>query len=307
MAPRHANSKHVTNEERRDFLKAIGATGAVAAGGVTLDEINRQLTSSSEELAPVGQAIKSDVSGSINAELITRQQQIMVDAVNELPLSLERGLPSANEGPRTEFERISQAGWPVYDHLNEIGFFGSASQNLPDFNLETLGNGLEIFVSSDQLVDLMNSFEFGQARGVDLLATVIGNAEDLQKYHWVANEDFKGPDGALEEAFPSAPQAAAGGVLLWLDDIDLHLYQKAVLITEEIHADAVWHSESMATGFFLMSEAAKQIGEATGELTENELGALLTTSFAVQAISQGILPEDVYWITEEMRANKVTN
>lgn len=294
---------NVSSEDRRDFLKALGLTGAVAAGGVTLDEVHSKVATGTgaEELAPVGQAIQADLTGTVDAQLIANQQAALTAAANELPASLERGLPGETEGPREEFAALAEAGQPVYNHLKEVGFYASAAEHLPEFNLETLGTALETFVASEQLVGTVDGFGLGDEQGVDLLATVIGNAEELQNVHWVATEELPGEALSAGEAFPTAPQAAAGGVLLWLDDIDLHLYQKAVLLTDQIHSDAVWHAQSMAAGFQLMSEGAKAIGEESGSLSESELGALLTTSFAVQATSQGLLPQDVYWITEQMR------
>lgn len=293
----------VTDEDRREFLKVIGVAGAVATAGATLTDVHHEVSSeSATELAPVGSAIEADLSGTLDAQLIAEQQAELAAAANELPKSIERGLPPAEAQPREEFSVVAEAAQPVYDHLRDIGFFESSAEYLPEFNLDTLGAALETFVASEHLVDAVEGFGFGEQQGVDLLATIIGNAQELQNTHWVASEELPGEATSLGDAFPSPPQAAAGGALLWLDDIDLHLYQKAILITEEIHQAAVWHGQSMAAGFHLMSEGARVIGEESGSLTEGELGALLTTSFAVQATSQGLLPQDVYWITEPMRA-----
>lgn len=294
---------NVTDEDRREFLKVVGATGLVAAGGVTLTEVQEQAApAATEELAPIGQAIQEDMVGTIDAGSIAAQQAELAAAASELPVTLERGLPGEAEGVREEFSPLAEAGQPVYEHLRDVEFYASAAEHLPEFNLETLGAAMETFVASDQLVGIVEEFGFEGEQGVDLLATVIGNAQELQNYHWVATSELPGEANSLGDAFPSAPQAAAGGALLWMDDIDLHLYQKAPLLTEEIHSDAVWHAESMAAGFHLMAEGAKVIGAGSGSFSDSELGALLTTSFAVQATSQGLLPQDVYWITEQMRA-----
>jgi len=97
-------------------------------------------------------------------------------------------------------------------------------------------------------------------------------------------------------------KAAAFGVLAWLNDLDEHLWQKQVLLTDDIYADAVWHARSMAAGLQLVSEGAAAVADGDGRFSDEELSALLTTGFAVQAIAQNRLPEDVYWVTEEMRA-----
>lgn len=302
---RLGHAGNVSDEERREFLKVLGVTGAVATGGATLDELSGELAGSTaaEELAPVGQSIRSDLTGALDAALLSEQQAALTAVTNELPASLDHGLPGdAATEPRAEFTPVAEAAMPAYEHLRDIGFFASAAENLPSFNLETLSNAVETFVASETLVGIADEIGTGEQQGADLLASVIGNAEQLKDYHWIATEDLPGSAISIGESFPSAPQAAAGGAILWLDDIDSHLYQKSVFLTEEIHADAVWHGESMATGFYLMSEAAKLIGEESGTVSDGELGALLTTSFAIQAIAQGLLPQDVYWVTEQMRA-----
>lgn len=299
-----AHTGNVSDEERREFLKVLGVTGTVAAGGATLEELNGEITTgAAAELAPVGQAIRSDLTGELDTALVAEQQAALTAGVNELPASLEHGLPGeAATEPRAEFSRVAAAGMPVYEHLRDVGFFASAAEHLPAFNLESLGSAVETFVGSETLVEMADGIGTGEQQGADLLATVIGNAEQLEDYHWIATEDLPGGASSIGESFPSAPQAAAGGALLWLDDIDQHLYQKSVFLTEQIHADAVWHGESMATGFYLMGEAATLIGEESGAVSDAELGALLTTGFAIQAITQGLLPQDVYWVTEQMRA-----
>lgn len=302
MVRQHTDHTAVNDEDRREFLKVLGVSGAVAAGGATLDDVGEQLTAAgaSEELAPVGKAIRADLTGSIDAGLVAEQQAALAAASSEMAASVERGLPT--EAPREEFAAVAAAGWPVYEHLRDVEFYDSAAEHLPAFDLETLGAAMETFVASERLVGMVGGFGLGEHQGVDLLSTVISNAEQLQNYHWVATEELPGGVTAPSDAFPTAPQAAAGGALLWLDDIDTHLYQNEILLTEEIHADAAWHGETMAAGLHLMSEAARAIGEGAGALSDGELGALLTTSFAVQATAQGLITQDVYWVTDGMRA-----
>lgn len=291
----------VSDEDRREFLKVLGVSGSIAAGGLGLEELGSTTgVTAAEELAPVGQAIRTDLTGAIDADLVAEQQAALTAASEEMAATVERGLPS--EAPREEFATVADAGWPVYEHLREVGFYASADEQLPAFDVDTLGAAMETFVASDQLVGMVEEFGLGDHQGVDLLATVIGNAEQLQNYHWVATEEVPGGVSAPSDAFPTAPQAAAGGALLWLEDVDEYLYQNEIILTEEIHADAAWHGETMAAGLHLMSEAARVIGEGAGALSDAELASLLTVSFAVQATAQGLITQDVYWVTEEMRA-----
>jgi len=44
---------------------------------------------------------------------------------------------------------------------------------------------------------------------------------------------------------PPLHQRAAGGTLLWIRTLDVHLWQKAVLITDEILDDGYWDVKGM--------------------------------------------------------------
>jgi hypothetical protein len=299
MAHRHSYT-HVSDEDRRAFLKALGVTGAVAAGGATIDEVrNAASTEATAELAPIGQSIRADLGGTLDAEFIATQQSELIDAAGTLTATIERGLPS--EEPREEFAAVAQTGRPVYDHFSEVGFFESTTQNLPELDPGYLESAVSTFVGSEALAGPLAEIGFDGTEGVDLLATVIGNAERLSDYHWIATDQIPRERIEFGEHIPAMTKAAAGGVLLWLDDLDHYLWQDQVLITDKVLQDAVWHGQAMAAGFHLMSEGARAIGAESDAYSDAELGALLSTGFAVQAISQGLVPQDVYWLTEDMR------
>ncbi|WP_254522466.1 hypothetical protein [Natrinema caseinilyticum] len=294
------NQRAVAREDRREFLKVLGVTGTAAAGGATLSEVRDGMTAgTAEKLAPIGEAIEADLTGSLDAGLLATHGAAVADAVSSLPETIEYGLPRAE--PRTEFASIAEAGWPIYDHLDEAGFFESTTDHLPRFSPESLETAVATFVESEQSVDPLTALGFDSGKGVSLLATVIANAEELSTHHWVATDEIPRERIEFGDAIPPMTMGAAGGVLLWLDDLDGHLWRQANLLTEEIHANAVWHGQSMGAGFFLMAEGAKAIATEDASLSDGELGGLLSTGFAVQAIAQGLLPQDVYWVTDEMR------
>lgn len=295
----------VTDEERREFLKALGIGGTVAVGSASLGEVRESLSSETNpELASIGQTIQSDLTGALNTGLLASQQATLAEEVRTLPVVMERGLPE-NE-PRDEFKSVAQAGQPVYDHLTEVGFFESTTEHLPMLNMEYLQSAVQSFVGSAALTEPFESLGLTGEEGVDLVATVIADAEELATQHWIATDKIDRSEVEYGESIPSVTRGVAGGVLLWFNDLDLHMWQKKVLISEEILKQAVWHGRSMAAGFYLMAESARHIAEESGQLSETELAALLSVGFAIQAVSQTRLPEDVYWITEEMRKPKIT-
>lgn len=300
MSHRHSE-RYVSDEERRDFLKALGVGGAVAVGSATLEEVGEALTEpATGELAAVGRTIQADVAAPIDAELLAGHQADLAAAATSIPAALEDGVPDPE--PPAAFGSVAQAGRPIYDHLAGIGFFESTTRHLPRFTPEYLESAVGAFAGSAALAEPLAAFEFAGTAGVDLLAEVVANAEQLHDHHWVATDDVLRERVEYGEHIPPMTMAAAGGTLLWLDDLDGHLRRYDALLTDGIRADAVWHGQSMAAGFYLVADGARAIADGATSLSNDELGALLSTGFAVQAIAQGLLPQDVYWITEEMRA-----
>lgn len=299
-------NRYVTDEERREFLKALGVGGAIAAGGLTLGEVRDAVsTADAEALASIGEAIAGDLAGDLDPGLLATQQTALAEATAELTGVVDRGL--TREGPRENFLAVAEAGRPIYDHLESAGFFESTTTHLPEFTPAHLEESVTTFVESERLASPLSQLGLSGAEDVDLVATVIANAEQIRDYHWVATDQIPRERFEFGELIPPMTQAAAGGVLLWLEDLDSHLWKHQVLVTDEILADADWHARSMAAGFQLMSEGAKAIASGSNELSDAELGALLSTGFAVQAIAQNLLPSDVYWITEEMRGQRRTD
>lgn len=300
MAYGHRHEK-IDNEDRREFLKALGLAGAVSAGGLTISEVREQVGGgTAEEFASIGQAIQSDLTGTLDAEFLATNQAALAERANELSVVAERGVPESNS--HAEFAAVAEAGRPIYDHLAETGFFGSTTAHLPEFTPASLTQSAEAFLGSEVLADPLEELGFSEEIAVDLLVPMVNRADELSHYHWVATDKIPRDQIEFGEEIPAMTRAAAGGVLLWLGDLDNHLWQKRVILTDGIVADALWDVQAMAAGFHLMAEGAKAIGAESSELSDGELGALLSTSFAVQAIGQALLPPDAYWITEEMRA-----
>ena len=298
----YEHNTRLTDEERRDVLQALGVAGAVAVGGASIDELGRAVSSdASEELAPIGQAIAEDTAGELDADMLATQGSAVVERTQHLSGAADRGLPTAE--PREEFAAVAEAGRPAYDHLAEIGFFESTTNHLPEFTPTYLRDSVRTVLGADALTDSLADLGFTDAAAADVVATVVANAEQISDHHWVATDEVPREQVEMGEYIPPMTKAAMGGVLLWLEDVDQHLWTHERLLTEDLLSNAVWDAGAMAAGFHLVTEGARRIGEASSELSDAELGALLSTGFAVQAIAQHQLPRDVYWITDEARAS----
>lgn len=300
MAHNHSNHA-VTDEERRDFLKALGVGGAVAAGSATLDDVRSSISGETgSELAPIGEAIRSDVAAELDGKLLADQQSSFVASAGTLTAIPERGLPSGS--PRDEFEQVATAARPVYDHLGSAGFFESTTNHLPDFTPGFIEDSVRRFVSTEPLSAPLRDLGFTDEELVDLVATVVSHRERIGDRHWVNTDQISREQIEMGEYIPPMTQLATGGSLLWFEDLDGHLWQDKVLITDEILSDITWHARSMAAGLQLVTEAARHVADESDALGDQDLAAQLSSGFALEAIGQSLLVEDGYWITEEMRA-----
>lgn len=305
----------LTDEERRDFLKVLGVTGAVAAGSATLDEVRRELraegTAASEKgttAEEAGEAIATDVSKALDGELLAAGQQSLSAAAGSVAAALEAGVPVEATEPRDDFSPVAQTGYPVYEHLLDAGFFESATRHLPAFTPEYVESSVRRFVTGETLAQPLAALGFSEREMVDLLATAVNHRERLGDRHWLS-ADVLGRENVevVAEHVPPMTQAAMGGVLLWAADLDEHLWHNALLISDEILADAVWHTRTMAAGFALVVEGAGRIATDPNAGGDGAIAALLASGFALQTIGQSLLPQDVYWITDEMRADRDPN
>lgn len=296
---------HQLDDERREFLKALGVGGTVAVGSATLDDVRSAVTTSvTTDLATTGEQLRADLAGALNADLLATHQDQLTTHASTLPGVPDTGLPQ--HGPRTDFLAVAEATRPVYTHLINTGFFEATTTHLPEFTSDYLIDSVQAFVGSDRLAAPLQDLNLADGEGVDLVATVVGYADQLT-HHWIPTDEITREHFTDIEYVPPMTQAAAGGVLLWLEDLDDHLWRNSQLLTEDILGDAAWYGHTMAAGLQLMTEGAKVIAEDDRSIGDDELTALLSTGFAVQTISQHLLPEDVYWVSDAMRGDRRTD
>lgn len=298
--------RSVTDEDRREFLKVLGVTGSVAAGGVTLSELRDELSAeSAEELAPIGEAILGDMTGALDAELLATQQEEFASRASTIPTIAEVGL---SEGAvETDFTTVGEAGWPTYDHLTDVGFFESTTRHLPDFSPEYLVASVERFISSDVLGETLATVGFDASEAVDLFAAIVADRHVLSNQMWLATDKLPRDQILGGEHVPPMTKQAAGGTLLWLEDLDQHFAQSEVLLTDEIVEATTWDAHAMAAGYHVMAEGALAIAEESASFSNDELAALFTTGFALQTVTQFLVVDDGYWITEDARGPRRTD
>ena len=298
MSYRH-DRKEVSDEDRRALLKILGIAGtAGVAGKLTLGEIESEVSTASEaELATMGEAIRNDLTGSVDASLVASGMAGIVSSIEELPALEAAGVP-AEHG--TAYQSLTDEVWPMHEHLVETDFFASAERHLPPFVPEHISATARELVGGGTLTGVLSEAGFDESELTALAATVVNNDAHLAKWKPVGAYEQQGVEDFDPADIAPLHQRATEGALLWIDGLDHWLWQNKILITEGMISDGIWDIKSMLGGYYLVSQAAHEM--ATGSISDEKLSAMVTTGSAAAIISQEHLAADLIRITDEMRA-----
>lgn len=299
----YGTEKHATEDERRAFLKALGVAGAAATGGVaveefTLADLRPEVTAETDELAATGEAIRNDLEGALDVELLGAGTANLAEEVARVPEVRAAGIPAS--GDATLYGALTEPAWPINDHLVETGFYEAAEDNFPLFTVEHVAATARELIASGSFASLLSSLGFDEAERTTLLTNVVNEQDHLAQ--WLPVSAY--PDQAYgidedsidPETVAPLHHRAAEGALLWIDGLDWHLWQNEVLLTESHLDDGAWDVRTMLGGFYLVGAAAE--GVATGEIADEELSALLTAGTAMAIVGQFDLANDVARIVE---------
>ncbi len=294
------STPQVTREEEQQLTEALGIDAG--EGSMTLAEMRAEVDAETDTaFASLGEAMRRDLEGRLDAELLRRELENIAEQVARLPEVREAGIPDGEREPERLYRDVAEPGWRVYEHLLDVGFFESIDANSPRFSSEHIGHTAQGFVESDALSDELADAGFDEREQTVLMMNVTNNDNRLAR--WVPTAQI--PDGVEfnVEDVPPLHQRAMGGALLWIRTFDVHLWQKQVLITERMLDDAIWDVKAMLGGLYLMTRAALEVADdGTDELTDSQLTAALTAGAAISIINQEEICRDAYRITDEMRA-----
>ncbi|MES3516362.1 MAG: hypothetical protein PPP58_01740 [Natronomonas sp.] len=293
----------VTAEDRVQLATAFDATDV--EGEPTLSELRRAVrTEANSEFASMGEAIRSDLTGQLDADLVEsslnglRRQLEGAESVREVGVPERVGPGDAGVGEL--YRELIDPVWPVYHHLVEIGFFESLSENLPAFTPEHIDHTARRLLTTEGLTADLSGRGFDEREQTALLMDVTNN--DTRLSRWVPTRDI--PEGVEFDVdyVPPLYHRAIGGGLLWLKALDRHLTQKEILLTEEILDDAFWRSKAVLGGTLLFLRAVEEIATEGQDLTDEQLVAALSGGAAISIVNQEELMQEVFWIHEEKRA-----
>ena len=291
----------VTTGDQRELARTLGVD-ETASESPTLAEIRRAIDARTDpEFASMGEAIRNDLSGQLDADLLDEGLAEMVAQIERLPEMREAGIPEGETDAEELYREVIAPAWRVYHHLVDVGFFESVEANLPRFTPRHIEHTATELIQTDPLTDALTECGFDEREQTVLMMNVVNNNTRLSR--WVPTKEI--PEGVEFDVsyVPPLHQRAMGGALLWINALDEHLWRKKILITEQILDDAYWHSKAMLGGLYVMARAAREIAAGDeAELTDAQVTAALTASAAVMIVNQEEIMIDAFWITEEKRA-----
>ncbi len=289
----------IGREDRRQFLKVVGLTGAVAAGSeFTLSDLRGEVEGETAgELAAMGEAIRSDLVGTLDAGLLGSELASLEGQIERLPELRAMGVPAEDS---TEYQTLAEPGWAIHEHLVEVGFFGSVEEHLPEFTPEHIGATAREFINTAALASALVELGYTEEELTSTVVNVVNNKERLAM--WVPTKNIPaGVEGFDPENIAPLHQRASAGVLLWTDYLDTYLWQNEVLLTETILDNNYGDLKQMYAGLHLLASAAEDLA-GSQELSDAQLTAALSAGAAMMIVGQEDLTNDVMRITDEMRA-----
>ena len=297
------NMGHVTSEEQRQMAKTLGIGDLSGDEELTLSEIKSALEDESEpKFDSIGKAIRADIEGQLDDELLAEELANLGTQIGRLREVRDAGIPNGEREPERLYRELIEPGWRIYDHLTDVGFFESVDVNIPRFTPEHIKSTAHGIVQADPLADELTDIGYDDEEQTALVMNVTNN--DMRLSRWVPTADIPNEVEFEVEHVPPLHQRASGGALLWIRTMDVHLWQKQVLITDRILDDAYWDIKAMLAGLYLMTRAALEIADSEQDsLTNSQLTAALTGGAAIMIINQEDLCRDAYYITEDMRAS----
>jgi len=296
---RIADVPDVDERDRRNFLKVLGATGGVAAASeFSLSDLRGTVGGeSAAELATIGEAIRADLAGGLDADLLSSAVAGVESAVAELPALRAAGFPDERG---TAYQELTDPAWEAYHHLAEVGLFASAERHLPEFTPEHVRATATELVRTEFATAALSDLGFDERERTAVVVDAV--TENHRLAHWVSTASLPAdPEGYDPADVAPLHQRALGGGLLWIDELDQQLWQREVLLTEAMLDRGLWDVKRILGGTYLVVDAARDLAGAE-ELSDSQLTAALAGGSALAIRGQEALETDLFRISDAERA-----
>ncbi|PSP54621.1 hypothetical protein BRC82_09440 [Halobacteriales archaeon QS_1_67_19] len=289
----------VDERDRRNFLRILGvAGGAGAAAEFSLADLRGAVDGgAADELAAIGERIRADLAGGLDAGTLAGAVAGIESSIAAVPELRAAGFP---DEPTTAYQAATAPAWTAYDHLAEVGFFAATERHMPEFTPDHVRATATELIRTEPLIGLLDEAGFEEQERTALVVDAVNNNERLS--HWVSTASLPAdPEGYDPADVAPLHQRALGGALLWIDELDQHLWQREVLLTEELLDAGLWDVKAMLGGTHLFVSAAHDLA-GPEELSDSQLTAALAGGAAVAIRGQENIEENLFRITDAERA-----
>jgi hypothetical protein len=297
----HTNGlPEVDERDRRNFLKVLGVAGSVgAASELSLSDLRGAVgEESAEELAAVGERIRADLAGGLDAGRLSGAVAGIEEGIAELPALRAAGFPADPDA--TAYQEVAEPGWEAYDHLAAVGFFESAERHLPEFTPDHVRATVAELIRAEPLAGALAEAGLDERERTAVVVDAVNENQRLAQ--WVSTAALPAdPEGYDPTDVAPLHQRALGGGLLWIDELDRHLWQREAILTEDLLETGLWDVKRILAGTHLFVSAARDLA-GPEELTDSQLAAALAGGSAVAIRGQEALADDLFRIADGERA-----
>jgi len=294
----------VTASDRQRMVENLGFSDSVADKSMTFTEIQRAIDADADaKFGSIGETVREDLTGQLDAARIETALSDLERQIERLPDVRNAGIPDGDQKPEALYRELITPGWDIYNHLADVGAFESLETHLPAFTPEHIEGTAHEILQADELTDALTELGYDDHEKTVLLRDVVNNKTRLSR--WVPTRDIPESVEFTVDYVPPLHQRAMGGGLLWIKALDRHLWQKEILVTEEILDDVYWRTNAMLAGLYIMGRAVHEIAlddNDDGDLTDAQVVAALIAGAAIVIVNQEELMRDAFWLTEEKRA-----
>jgi hypothetical protein len=131
------NAQRIATESQRELADALGISQPATGEQLTVSRLRERVDAEpDDEFGSMGESIREDLSGRLDAALLAEELPKMADQFSRIADVREAGIPAGKTEPEVQYRELIEPGWRVYRHLEDVGFFESVEDNLPAFTPE---------------------------------------------------------------------------------------------------------------------------------------------------------------------------
>ncbi|OIB58469.1 hypothetical protein [Natrialba sp. SSL1] len=291
----------VTDAQQRQFRERLGLPTTGVPTEPSLQTLRSAVSpGETDELAEMGQAVRADLSDSLDEETLETALSAMAERFDRFPELQRDPIPEYGDTP---YQDLAEPAWRIEDHLTDTSFFASAESNLPSFTPAHIETTTEQLLQLESLPETLSLLGLARDEQLALVTNIVTSSEQLSwweptiNYPDATDEGFE--DGVDHEYVPPLHKRAMGGVCLWIDGLDWYIWQNKVMLTDEMIERGLWDVKAMLAGAYLLGDAARRV--AAGTISDDDLTTLITASTATMILGQESLETDLVRVTDENR------